>query len=357
MAYIKDSGGGYSAPYRAVQPKTQARKEANAASAAYTQAAAQYAQRMTGQKTNGMPASVLGPMGSALTRIQSYQPAPGGGGGGGGYSAPQDNGDYYAKLKAMKESGIMSEYESNAAVIKNNLAKALANLKAEKAALAPVYQNQLTSISQNQFGSGEKMKEMMNQAGWTGQNSGIAIGEQGKIKIGADTARADAAGTYSEGVNDANRRMTLAKQISDEEQAALEKWKANQLSGAEAEAWVANQERLDKAVTASQNYAAKMATASSKQKANEDTKLTAAQAKAVSAKSSSVRRSALADARASFNKGDIAELLEIQAALADHPELSDADYNAAAKELDDLISALKKGSSGSSATFNAGTAT
>lgn len=295
-------------------------------------------------KTSVAPAKVNPPPGH-------NPPNPGGSSAPAYAQADTGNTDYYDKLRAMKEAGIMSEFEANSSVIKNNLAKAMANLQAEKAALAPVYQNQLTSIAQNQFGASETMKESMNQAGWTGQNSGLAIGEQSRIGIGADTARAQAGAVYGEGVADANRRGTLAQQTSAEEQAGLEKWKASQLRGAEAEAWVANQERMDAVTASTQDYNAKLAATAASQKsayADQQTKAEETKAKAAS---STIRRQATSLITQAYNAGDYAALQEMLADLASATNLTDADYQTLYTDISNKLEKKSTTASKSGTTF------
>jgi hypothetical protein len=333
MAFIKESdartkaGGGRALPpiNRVVATK------APAASAAYTNAARNYLNNVT-----GVPAAAAKvPVGFTGSIAQTYASAQknnaanynGGGGGGGGASySDAYNDEYYAKLQQAKQAGILSEYETNFAVIKNNLAKALSNLQAEKAALAPVYQNQLSSIAQNQFGSQEQMKEIMNQSGWNGQNSGLAIGEQGKIKIGADNARAEAGSVYAQGIADVERRTSLTNETSGNELVALDKWKNAQMAGAEAETYVSRAENIAAAAKAAQNYQAKLSTASTKQQTTND-KVTAAAMTANAKKASADgRRSALADATAAYREGDTVTLTQILDELALDDTLSAEDY-------------------------------
>ena len=234
----------------------------------------------------------------------------------------------------------MSEYEANASTIKQNLARAMADLDYEQASLAPVYQNSLSAIHANQFQSGEQMKEMMNQAGWTGQNSGLAIGEQGKIKIGADNARAEAKNTYDQGLIDVNRRKTLAKDIAGEEQKSLEKWKNAQLSGAEAEAWLANDERIQSAVKASRDYSADLAATALKQKQAYQATLDKAAAKQAESTSVRMKRANMAEIAAAVAKKDMPTLLMIQQAMAQDNDLLPDDFDAAFKYVTDEINKL-----------------
>jgi len=353
MAYYSPNINNFTATKQPAGSLDAAKKKAAAlaASRAYTQAAAAYAQKInpTANKTNPIPVSQLGQAVTSKTTQEKLgggtpqwwtndqKPASSGGGGGGGAVT---SGDYYSKYMQMRQAGIMSEYEANASVIKQNLSRALADLDAEQAALAPVYQSSLSTIQANQFQSGEQMKELMNQAGWTGQNSGIAVGEQGKIKIGADTARAEAKSIYDQGVMDVNRRKTLAKDVAGEEQKALEKWKNAQLSGAEAEAWLANDDRIQAAVKASRDYSADLAATAEKNKRDYYERLDAAAAKQATTTSTRLKRANLADIAAAVAGKDMKTLLQIQQAIAQDPELLSDDFDYVYKVVTEAIDKL-----------------
>jgi hypothetical protein len=99
------------------------------------------------------------------------------------------------------------------------------------------------AIHNNEFATSETSKELMNMSGWNANNSGLAIGEMDKIKIGADKQRADAAGALVQALNDIARRSTTAKTRANNERLALDKWKANALMGAEADAMLQGDSR------------------------------------------------------------------------------------------------------------------
>lgn len=146
--------------------------------------------------------------------------------------------DYRQKLIDAVKGGLMAEYEANASVIKNNLTRALSDLEAEKAALNPLYQEQLKGIAQREYATSFQQRELMNQAGWNATNSGLAVGEQTRIKNQASEEKANAEGQYNQYMADILRRQTLNKSTADEELKSLEKYKANKLAGAEADATI-----------------------------------------------------------------------------------------------------------------------
>lgn len=160
----------------------------------------------------------------------------------GGYQGMTPD-QYRQSLVDAVKGGVMSEYEANAAIIKNNLAQALSNLDADLAALEPAYQKQVETIAQNQFTSGEATKEIMNQGGWNAGNSGLAIGEQTKIGIAADKSRAEALNTKTQAEQDIARRRSLAEQEYGTNLASLEAQKNAKLSSADANALVQSDDR------------------------------------------------------------------------------------------------------------------
>jgi hypothetical protein len=140
-----------------------------------------------------------------------------------------------AWLEKMK-SGIEESANSQINTIKQNLAEVLSSLDAEKASAQTQNTKQLDTIHNNEFATSETQKELMNQSGWNPTNSGLAVGELGKIKIGADKERADANAALVEALNDIARRATLANTHASNDTANVKNWKDAQLSGAEAQA-------------------------------------------------------------------------------------------------------------------------
>lgn len=289
------------------------------------------------------------------------------------YLNASDSTDYYNKLVAAKQAGVITEYEANASMIRNNLSKALSDLQAEQAALAPIYQSQLSTIAQNQFSSSEQMKEMMNQSGWSGTNSGLAIGEQGKIAIGADKSRAQASQNFNDQTADINRRGTLANQTSMEDLAVLEKIKNNNLSQAEAEAYIANTQRqdtlaqqqrqydlayqqmLDARTVNDRNYQLAMvkqaadaynATASSGSSSGPSSS-SSSSAKVVS---SNARRNATNEINTFYQSGNLNKLYELQNAIANDETLTAADFQSLNTYLQGKIADLEKNKPSTSST-------
>lgn len=266
------------------------------------------------------------------------------------YESAASNDDYYQKLLDAKRAGILSEFEANTSIIKNNLSKALSDLAAEKAALAPVYQNQLSAIAYNQFNTQEQMKELMNQGGWNTGNSGVAVGEQGKIRIGADSARGEALGTYSAGIADANRRITTTNQVAADEMASLEKQKNAMLKGADAEAWTMNQDRIAAAAQAAQDYQLKLQSAADKQASSYRSTTDKATAQATKDRSAQTKRDYTSYVNRFFNEGNLQELIDLQSGIAADSNLLDADFIYLDKILADRIAELKKTSASTPTT-------
>jgi hypothetical protein len=140
-----------------------------------------------------------------------------------------------AWLDKMK-SGIEGSANSQFDTIKQNLAEVLSALEGEKDTVQSENTKQLEKIHNNEFATTETQKELMNQYGWNPNNSGLAVGEIGKIKVGADKNRSDANASLVEALNDIARRVSLANVKASNDEASVNKWKDTQLSGAEAQA-------------------------------------------------------------------------------------------------------------------------
>lgn len=140
-----------------------------------------------------------------------------------------------AWLDKMK-SGIDESANSQLNTIKQNLADALSALEGEKSGIQTNNDKLLEQIHNNEFATSEAQKEVMNQSGWNPTNSGLAIGELGKTKIGADKERADANQALVDALNDVARRVTLANTHASNDTANVKNWKDTQLTGAEAQA-------------------------------------------------------------------------------------------------------------------------
>jgi hypothetical protein len=150
---------------------------------------------------------------------------------------------YRQKLVDAVRGGVMSEYEANASVIRQNLNAALSNLDAENAALDPLYQKQLKTIKQNTFDTKVRQTELMNQGGWNASNSGLAVGEHTRIQNQGNQQAADADATHIQYENDILRRRTLAQTQSGEQLTTAEKIKNEKLAGAEATAMIQADDR------------------------------------------------------------------------------------------------------------------
>lgn len=161
---------------------------------------------------------------------------------------------YRDSLLASVRAGVMTEYEANASVIRNNLAQAMASMDSELAALEPLYQGQMQTIATNQFATAEGTKEAMNQAGWNGSNSGLAIGEQTRISNVADKSRADATLAKTQSEAEINRQRTLAQQTADNSLASADTIKNEKLAGAEAEALIQSDTRNRSMYESDRNY-------------------------------------------------------------------------------------------------------
>jgi hypothetical protein len=160
---------------------------------------------------------------------------------------PKYNGlspDAYKNTLVQKaQAGVNSSADAQMATIQQNLAETLAAINSERASAAQNYQKNLETIHNNEFVTTESQKEIMNQGGWNANNSGLAVGEVGKIKIGADKQRADANASLSQLLADISNRASLAQTRASNDKSSVEKWKEQQLAGAEAEALINSENR------------------------------------------------------------------------------------------------------------------
>jgi hypothetical protein len=69
-------------------------------------------------------------------------------------------------------------------------------------------------------------------------NSGLGVGELNKVKLTADDNRANADTSLAAALNDISRRVALANNGASNDRASLAKWKATQMAGAEANAFI-----------------------------------------------------------------------------------------------------------------------
>lgn len=266
MALIRDSKdvkatsfGGYSSRAASLAKQAAARAKETAARSSYSTAMQQLAKSPEYKaSTKSSPALSPQPTPTPSPTIKTTNQNGGGSSGSGKMSYDDAYGramaDFNAKQAAQqaaykseqeayrkalvesKKGAINSEYETNASIIKNNLTRALAALNQNKAALEPLYQRQLSSIAQNQFATSETTKEIMNQGGWNAGNSGLAVGEQTKIGIGADKQRGEAAQARTAAENEYNSQMATEQMAADESLGSLGRWRSNQLSAAESDA-------------------------------------------------------------------------------------------------------------------------
>ncbi|NCU25772.1 hypothetical protein EOM86_03525 [Candidatus Nomurabacteria bacterium] len=161
---------------------------------------------------------------------------------------------YKQSLIDSVRAGVMTEYEANASIIRNNLAQAMSELQNELAALEPLYQTQLDTIAKNQYTTGERTKETLNQGGWNTSNSGLAVGEHTKIANAADESRAEAGLAKTQAEENINRQRTLQEQLANNDLASLEAQKNAKLAGAEAEAMIHAEDRYRQMYESDRSY-------------------------------------------------------------------------------------------------------
>jgi hypothetical protein len=137
---------------------------------------------------------------------------------------------------AKTTAGVNQSANQQLTNIQNNLTEILSDLDAEKSGAQSNKEKQLQTIHNNEFATTETQKELMNASGWNMNNSGLAVGEVGKIKVGADKQRSDASGALVEALNDIARRANLANTRAANDTTSVENWKSAELSGAAADA-------------------------------------------------------------------------------------------------------------------------
>ena len=151
--------------------------------------------------------------------------------------------EYKNTLVESVKNGILTAYEANTNIIRNNLTKALSDLDAEEAALQPIYQEQLKGIQDRKFATTVQQTELMNQAGWNATNSGLAVGEHTRIANQASEETNDTNTAFNSAVADIMRRRTLTTQIADSDLSSAEQQKNYMLAEAEASAMIEAENR------------------------------------------------------------------------------------------------------------------
>jgi hypothetical protein len=151
--------------------------------------------------------------------------------------------EYRSTLIESVKNGILTAYEANINIIRNNLTKALSDLDAEEAALQPIYQEQLKGIQDRKFATTVQQTELMNQAGWNATNSGLAVGEHTRIANQASEETNDANTAFNAAVADIMRRRTLTTQLADSDLSSAEQQKNYMLAEAEASAMIEAENR------------------------------------------------------------------------------------------------------------------
>lgn len=151
--------------------------------------------------------------------------------------------------KALNDAAI--EAARRKAAAQNLYDSTLSNLSAEEYKIEPMYNDTVKEVNQGAFNNSEAMKEMMNMYGWGMDNSGLAVGEVGKINIKKDQDLNKVKLQKDAALADIIRRRTLAKSLLDSSNAETESWTAAQKRSGEAEAFLkakdyARQSALDK---------------------------------------------------------------------------------------------------------------
>ena len=164
-----------------------------------------------------------------------------------GDQKPQYNGMGYDEYKNTLLNKIKSDVNMSAdtqiSTINKNLADILGQIDIQKNAVQPEFDKTIQDIGNQEFNTKESEKELMNQFGWNSGNSGLAIGELNKVKISADKARSDTETQKALKLSDIADRVAQANNRASLDRQDIENWKSQKLSGAEADAIMASEDR------------------------------------------------------------------------------------------------------------------
>ena len=161
---------------------------------------------------------------------QGWESGSGGGGGGGGGSSYED------QLAALARANVQKSINSQISNINRNLDDILTNLAREKSTVEPIFTKSMENIKSNEFNTSETQKELMNQSGWNMNNSGLAVGEMGKIKIGADKSRGEAEQNKALALQDIATRESGARNNASRAATDIQNWGESELSSLLAQA-------------------------------------------------------------------------------------------------------------------------
>lgn len=142
----------------------------------------------------------------------------------------------YGQQIAQKNAAVNTSANSQLDIINQNLAKAMSALESERSTVKPGYEKAMTDVSNRQFSTGETQKELMNMAGWDPKSSGLAVGEMGKIAVGADASRSAINADLVQAMADIQKRSTEASDITTQSKANIERQRAEGLASAATDA-------------------------------------------------------------------------------------------------------------------------
>jgi len=142
------------------------------------------------------------------------------------------------KYKQMKQAEADQEVSRRRAAAQNLYDSAISNLSGERASIEPMYNETIRAIDEGAFNNSEAKKELMNQYGWGMGDTGLAVGEVNKIGIDAQKSKDKAAIERDNMLADIKRRESLAASLKDNSNADANSWKAAQMMGVDADAFL-----------------------------------------------------------------------------------------------------------------------
>lgn len=153
----------------------------------------------------------------------------------------------------MKLAEVAKEYARRMTEAENLYNSTMSNLGAERAGVDPRYKDTVDTIGTQSFNTAENAKELMNMYGWGMGNSGLAVGEVGKIGIQKDKDLAKAQRDRDMMLADIARREATAKNLKESGISESKAWQSAQKMGVEAEAFLKGKEAFKSAYETMRN--------------------------------------------------------------------------------------------------------
>lgn len=150
---------------------------------------------------------------------------------------------FASSVSDVKRAGVNTSVENQIANIRNNLDREMAAYADQESQVAPAYQDRIKTIAANKFATTERQKEVMNAGGWDIANSGLAVGEVGRIGIAAEKDMDMAARDKALTLEELARRRQEAIDAAEGGITSVRNIGEAAMSGVDAEAMLAADER------------------------------------------------------------------------------------------------------------------